>query len=276
MSLNLQTGALALGCVLTLALGQAIPALFTDGMPQAPGEDVVALVLGDMRQELSNTLLDKAEEYYHGGVRDVACEHGLASQEDADEPGHEPGHDHHDHEATVHPPSGGGDPWVWIDGQVHVQEDRHLERGRAVELLPWFWGACRTSPQNVQAFLLGSYALSSMAGKPEEGVRLLEEGIQKNPACAELDFSLGELLFNSLHDAKRAEPFFLSAREKCHPVEGPAGENARILKLRTIFYLGYLAKQRGDPDRVRVCLAEAEALDPKSVCTRDLRALLKK
>lgn len=270
MSPNLQTETLVLGCVLTLALGQAIPALFTDGMPQAPGEDVVALVLGDVRQELSNTLMDKADEYYHGGIRNVVCEHGLASGEEADEQGH----DHHDHEATAHPRSGWADPWAWIDGQVHVQEDRHLEHGRAVELLPWFWAACRTSPQNVQAFLLGSYVLSSMAGKPEEGVRLLEEGIQKNPACAELDFSLGELLFNSLHDAKRAEPFFLSAHEKCHPVAGPAGENARILKLRTLFYLGYLAKQRGDPDRVRACLAEAEALDPSNVNTRDLRSFV--
>jgi hypothetical protein len=80
---------------------------------------------------------------------------------------------------------------------------------------------------------------------------------------------------NKVHDAARAEPWFLSARAKCWPALGPAGDAARVLKVKTLFYLGYLAKQRGDVDRVATYTKEAEELLPENVCTKNLQALLK-
>ncbi len=265
-----RTWLLVAGAGVAVALGRLLPVLFGAGMPQVPGEDVLALVLGDARQQLSVVMMDKVEEYYHGGVRDSVCEEGGLSGEGR---GLE---EEHDHEHEVTPPGGVTDAWGWINRQVHTQVDRHLERERGVELLPWLWAACRASPKNVQAFAQGSYVLSNMAGKPEEGVRLLEEGIRNNPASAELDLSLGELLFNTFHDVKRAEPWFLSAHRKCQPADGPAGEEARLLKVRALFYLGYLAKQRGEWDRLSAYVEEAEALAPGHKSTRDLRDFLTK
>ena len=273
MSRNLQTGVLVFAAVLAVALGRTIPGVFADGMPQVPGENVLALVLGDARQQLSGALLDKVEEYYHGGVRGVDCEHGMSGEGEAHD--HEHGEHAHGEASDAHASSGSADVWSWIDRQVHEQVDRHLEHDQAVELLPWVWAACRASPNNVEAFQTGAFVLSSMIGKPEEGARLLEEGIRKNPSCAELDYSLGELFLNKAHDAARAEPWFLSARSKCWPAAGPAGEAARALKVKTLFYLGYLAKQRGDLDRVDTYAKEAEELAPEHICTRNLRALLK-
>lgn len=274
MGQNLQTGVLIIGAVAAVALGRTIPALFAGGMPQVPGEDVLALVLGDARQELSGAMLDKVEEYYHGGVRGVDCEHGMGGEEEAHD--QEQGGHAHEGEAASPAATGSWDLWSRIDRKVHEQVDRHLERDRAAELLPWAWAACRASPQNVQAFQVGAFVLSSMVKKPEEGVRLLEEGVRKNPGCAELDFSLGEIFLNSLHDAARAEPWFLSARSKCWPAAGPAGDAARVLKVKTLFYLGYLAKQRGELGRVETYATEAEEFAPEHVCTKNLRALLSK
>lgn len=263
--------------LLAVTLGRGVPFLFSDGMPQAPGEDVLHLILGDARQELSAAMLEKAEEYFHGGLRDVDCEYGLESCE---------GHDHeaHDHEAHGHEGHAGEagsaakarDPWAWVNRRIHAQEHRHLEGNQSVELLPWIWAACRAAPQNVQAFQTGSYVLAKMAGRPEEGVRLLEEGVRANPNDAALSFSLGELLLNTLKDAARAEPCFVSAFEKCRPADGPGGDDARLLKVRTLFYLGYLAKRRGDLARVRACLTEAEAVSPGHASVRGLRKLLEK
>ncbi len=268
---NPRTWLLVASVSLAVALGQMIPARFGNGLPQVPGENVLALVLGDARQVLSGALMEKAEEYFHGGLRNVECGRGLGGAEEAHE------HGAHSHEGSA-PPQRAARPfdvWDWVNRQVHEQVDRHLAHDQAIELLPWIWAACRASPQNLEAFQVGAYVLSSMLGKPEEGVRLLEESIKKNPACAELDFSLGELLFNSLHDAKRAEPWFLSARAKCRPADDPAGKEARVLKVRALFYLGYLAKQRGEMDRVRAYAKEAEELYPEHVSTRDLRKMLK-
>lgn len=260
--------------LLAVTLGRGVPLLFSQGSPQVPGKDVLHLVLGDARQELSAAMLEKAEAYFHGGLRDVDCDDGLAS-------GDARGHEAHEHEAHGHEHAGKpgsaarpNDPWAWIDRHVHAQEHRHLAGDQTVELLPWIWAACRAAPQNTQAFQTGSYVLAKMARRPEEGLRLLEEGVRSNPKDAGLSFSLGELWLNTMKDAAQAEPCFVSALEKCRQAEGPAGEEARGLKVRTLFYLGYLAKRRGDLARARACLAEAETVCPGDVSVRDLRKLL--
>lgn len=258
--------------LLAVTLGRGVPLLFSEGMPQAPGEDVLHLILGDARQELSAAMLEKAEEYFHGGLRDVDCDHGLESCEahGSEADGHEA------HAEAARSAAKARDPWAWVDRRIHAQEHRHLAGDQTVELLPWIWAACRASPKNVQAFQTGSYVLAKMARRPEEGVRLLEEGVRANPNDAGLSFSLGELLLNTLKDAARAEPCFVSAFEKCRPAEGPDGDDARLLKVRTLFYLGYLAKRRGDLARVRACLAEAEAVSPGHASVSGLRKLLEK
>ncbi len=260
---------LAAGVFVSVALGHTLVRLGPERLPQMPGENVLALVLGDARQQLSLALLDKVEEYFHGGVRNVVCDHGLGSAEG----GREQGHDSERAKAAAG--VGGFDPWSWLNARIHVQEDRHIEDRHAVELLPWVWAACRASPKNTEAFLTGSYVLARLAGRAEEGASLLRQGIANNPACAELDFSLGELYLGRLRDAARAEPCFLSALEKCAPAEGEAGDEARRLKIRALFYLGYLAKGRGDLERLRAYVREAEATDPEFVSTKDLRALLR-
>ena len=283
-----QTGLLALCVGLAVALGQALPRCFEGRLPQAPGEDVLALVLGDARLEISRTLEDKAEEYFHGGVRHSDCPRRARSEEKAE--GHDGQNaqgahdadgdrDEHDRHGGAHDAEGavGFDPWLWVDRRVHVQEHRELKGDQTVEVLPWLWAASRMSSKNTQAYENGAYVLANVLGKPGEGVLLLEEGIRNNPASPELDFSLGEVLFNRLHDAAHAEPWFASARAKCLPVQSSAAkaEELLLLRLRAVFYLGYIAKQRGDLDRARACLEEAESLEPASAATRDLRTLLK-
>lgn len=261
--------------VLVMALGQGIPLAFPGRMPQAAGEDVLTLVLGDARLAFSDVMMKKADEYFHGGVKEANCGHGLSETQ---EHGHEHGQDHgHQHEA------GGADAdakplgglWAWVDGQVHTQEDRHAEGEDSRELLPWLWMACRASPQNIQAYETSAFVLEDMLKRPAEAVLLLEEGVRNNPDNAEIEFALGKLLLHKLSDAPRAERAFVAALGKCRPAEGAAGDEERFLKGNILFYLGYLAKQRGDMARARAYLAQAEAFDPVHVGTRNLRDLLK-
>ena len=131
---RLQTGLWAAGAGLVVALGQAIPCCLEGRLPQVQGEDVLSLVLGDARLEFSRTLADKAEDYFHGGVKHPACPrqpdaaahthaaHGQAGHDaHADDDDHEDGHDDTGRQAA------GGDLWQWIDGRVHVQAHRELK-----------------------------------------------------------------------------------------------------------------------------------------------------
>lgn len=254
------------GVILSAALNRSVSSLDADCLPQIPSDSVLTLVLGDARLQASQLLFDKVEEYFHGGVRHVACEHGLGNGD------HSAGHHDENENAPIRTAQ---DPWSWLNGQVHAQEHRELKRDSAVEMLPWVWASCRTSPKNVQAFLSGSYILSSMMGRPEEAVRLLEEGIRNNPQCAELESTLGEVFLNRLHDPVRAEPCFLAALQKNAPAEGKAGEDDRALRMQILFYLGYLAKNKGEAERLRAYVREAERVDASHVSTKNLREMLR-
>lgn len=263
-------------CALSVALCRPVLRLRTEERPQVPSDSVLTLVLGDARQQLSEVLYDKVEEYFHGGVRCIVCDHGLVGGEAAN-------NDHdHEHEAEARGPKGkpgqagaAADLWAWLDSQVHVQAHRHLENDSAVELLPWVWASCRASPKNVQAYIGGSYVLSRMVGRSREAASLLEEGIRKNPRCGELDFTLGELMVNHIKDYAAAEASFLSALRKCSAPELAEDDDARTVRLHALFYLGYLAKSKGDAERLRECVRAADAIDPRHISAKNLHALLK-
>jgi len=286
----LQRWLLLAGAGVAVVLGRAIPVCFEGRLPQEPGEDVLSLILGDARLEVSRMLGEKAEEYFHGGIRNLNCtmhsdaigrghgeERGVKASgvNGGGAHGVHPHSDEGEH-ASGHAPA--GDLWQWINASVHEQAHRHLEGLQMVEMLPWFWAACRLSAKNTQAYESSAYVLAYELGKPEEAVRLLKDGIRNDPAKPELDFFLGEIYFNRLRDMGRAEACFVSAREKCLVAQRDTARAEKLLRLRlrAVFYLGYLAKQRGDLDRVRLCLNEAESLAPQHHTVRDLHALLEK
>lgn len=235
-------------------------------MPQVRGGDVLAQVLGETRLAVSQALLAKADEYFHGGVRHSDCEHGLTVSA---QHGHEQGHAGEDHDEL-----GRFDPWRMISRRVHVQEHRHVQGAEARELLPWLWAANRVSSDNLQAFQSSVYVLNRMLGKPQAALELLEQGIARNPGSPELEFELGELRLRAFKDGVKAEAAFRAALEKNAADRAANSDEARLLRLRTLFYLGYLSKLKGDTGELRRCLREAEELAPQHVCTRDLRRLL--
>lgn len=275
----LQIGPAVAAVGAAVALGLAMSARLEGRLPQASGDDVLALVLGDARLEVSRAMEEKADEYFHGGVRVVDC--GGLAEHGHEEGAHDDssaGEDHHDEHAQAPEAAPAGlDPWRWLDSRVHVQVHRHLEGEQAVDLLPWLWGACRMSPKNLNAYLNGAYVLAHMLHKPAEARSLLEEGVRQNPDTPELDFSLAEIALNVQGDAASAERWFASARAKCLPVQASAAraEELLLLRLRSLFYLGFVAKQRGDLGRVQACLEEASSLEPGHRVVEDLRALLK-
>lgn len=238
--------------------GWAIPRLFSpESMPQTKGDDLVALVLGDARNALGDSFVHKADEYFHGGQTFGTCEESHAHAE------HGAHEEHEEREPVRH---AAGIPFFdWLDSHVHAQEHRHLTDRESGEMLPWLWAACKAAPHNTAAFEDAAYVLSRMNRDPD-ALTLLEDGIRNNPADAMLEFSRGELLFHRLHRPADAETAFNAALDKCR------GDD--LLKVRALFYIGYLAKQRGDLTRLRFCADLAASIDPKNASTLGLRKLL--
>jgi len=228
-------------------------------LPQAGGSSMLALISDDTRMVFSSALLQKSDEYFHGGVRVHNC--GL--QEHAHDHDHEHAHDHdHDHSALS---STGGDPFQWINQRIHAQEHRHLSADSSVELLPWVYAATKASAHNVQAYEIGAYILSDMMKKPQVAIEFLQDGIRKNPESVELELSLGRLYFSVEKNMETARIHFQRALEKSLGASGEFDENDKALRLNVCFYLGKIAHSMADVDSVRRFYKIAAAIEPNSV-----------
>lgn len=265
--------ALAGGAV---CLAFLIPRLAGETPVQAGGVDLLSLFFADARTLIGKSFVTKADSYFHGGV-DMECtdahgsdpdEHAAPDQSaDLDEPADEGQHQKRSF-----------DPWVWIDAKIHVQEHRHLIDDELTELVPWLWAACRANPQNIEAYGMGWYVLAKMQKKIELGLAVLDEGVRNNPDNVELEFNRGQSLLTDFKDKAASEAAFMAAREKA--IRKAKGDLSKLPEAegecfsRSLAYLAYFAKERGDFDAIRTYLGESEAAAPDYVSTKQIRKML--
>lgn len=260
-------GCLGLGLCLLVGAGIGLFATPLGDRPQVNNADLFSLLLGDARQLMSDAIVAKAEVYFHGGL-EVECDHR----------GGEADHDDHPHDAHGEAPPAASsfswkNPWRTMTQTIHAQEHIHLSDTGSAELLPLYWAACRVAPKNIEAYENAAYVLSSNLKRPDEGLKLLDEGIRNNPTTYRLDFYKGQIALGALHDFARAAQFFSSAWNKsiASKEESVAQDQPRLC-----FYLGYLALQRGDRAEAQQWLARAQQINAASASTRDLAKLLEK
>ncbi len=254
--------------LLAAGLARRLPVHFAGGLPQAPGADVLHLVLGDARRELGKALLEQADGYFHGGVRHAECRELAADDAHADDAHHE--HEREPRDAVAGFPRA----WTWLNQRIHAQEHTHIGDAEFDELLPWVWAACRAAPDNIQAYLVGDYVLLRHTGGAAAGIRLLREGLAANPGNPELAFALGEREYHQNQAPGEAMFWFEFVRTNLPPERVEQDVDARILALRALHYLGKIAAERQDTPRVQACLREAEAIDRNHQVAGALRRLL--
>lgn len=281
-----------------LLLASAFPVFFFISgraeLPQLGGTSLLTLISDDTRSVVSDVMLKKADEYFHGGVKIENCSHERvaakaailknATAAAAGQGEHEYEHEHDpahcsvpectDESHRLVPFSLHHDPFRWINSQVHTQEHRHLKAARSVELLPWIEAAVRTSPHNIRAYDSGSYILDRMTGKPQLAADLLKKGIENNPETPVLESSLGELFYNIIKDKQQAAVHFDRALEKSVKQKGKLSTDDRFLRLKIYFYIGLIAKDKHDKAKLRSVYEMAYKINPDSVMTKSLAGWL--
>lgn len=256
---------------LVALLARALSARMEAIRPRTGGADVLQIVLGDARHVVSLALLEQVDATFHGGAKPDDCA-GMHAHEGG-VPGGPDGRHGSDGAHPDEAPRERRDPWSRLNRRIHVQEHRHLDEADFVELLPWVWAACRAAPANIQAYQIGAYVLWRHTGQAAPAVRLLEEGLAANPGNAELAFALGEYHLNRLDQPAAGEAWFRQAAA-FNPADRLPDDAARLLRLRTLHYLGFLAHRRGDGEALRSLLAEARALQPGHAAVQALEAFL--
>ncbi|MFA7173033.1 MAG: hypothetical protein WC340_06410 [Kiritimatiellia bacterium] len=238
-------------------------------LPQRSADSILTMISDDTRQVVSQTMMAKVDEYFHGGVKAQDC-----TMCAAEESHHEGAEDEH-HHAPAPQQAAGLNPVSWINSRIHAQEHRHLSDQRSVELLPWVVAASRASPHNIQAYEVGSYILNSMSEKSRIAVDFIKEGIKNNPKSPELEVTLGEICFNALEDQPQAAAAFERALTKSLARTKSLTEEELFLRLKIYFYLGRIAKESHEIAKLREIAQRAMELKAENVMTQSLAAWLK-
>ena len=257
-----------------LLLAVVMQVLLSSGradLPQMEGNSLFALISDDTRKVISCAMMNKVDAYFHGGVKAESCsienetDHILQGDDEhrCDE------HCDHAKESIT-----GFHPVVWINANIHAQEHRHLAEARSVEMLPWVVAASRTSPHNIQSYQIGSYILNRMTEKPQVAIDFLKNGIKNNPDNPELEVSVAEIYYNTLHNMETAAGHFELALIKSLALTREPSTDEMFLRLKIYFYLGLFAKESGDVSKLRDIHNKSLKLNRENTVTQSLATWL--
>ena len=245
--------------------------------PQAlAGGDILSVLLGDAKKDLSGAMVREADSYFHGGVADMHDlqhhhhEHGEECHDEHchdehhhHEHGDDEGHDEDDHDEDEHDEARRPDPWRWINDGVRAPEvHRHLDGERAVELMPWFWVAAKSDPHNVEAWSSAFFVASHMLKDDDLALRIATEGRRLNPASIELAATLGNAWgAEGVRDAAKAEEQFRAAVDIARTREN-LDDNEFVAFFDAVSHLADSARERKDAPALAALLEAARRVDP--------------
>ncbi|MBO7686810.1 MAG: hypothetical protein J6V72_10525 [Kiritimatiellae bacterium] len=249
-------------------------------MPQGlAGGDILTVLLGDAKKDISSAMLHEADSYFHGGV-DMDCHHLHDNDHD-----HECDHDHeHGHEhgregegrAPARPNRGHGfDPWLWINSHIRAPEiDRHLEGDKAVEMMPWFWVAIKADPHNVEAWSAAWYTAADIMKDESLALQIALDGCRENPTSLELACNLGRAYrAETTRNQEQSEAVFHQVLELAHGKK-ELEDSDELPLCSALGYLANSAKRRNDTQELTVLLDEARRFVPNYPITRTIERML--
>lgn len=214
-------------------------------MPQVvKGEGALAVAFGDARETISQAFVHKADSYFHGGI-DMECDH-LAEHGHADhDDDHEDCHDGHDHDEAEH---GSFDPWRWINSHVRAPDvHRHLGGSETIELMPWFWASVKADPHNIEAWTTTWYIANNMMKDKDLALRVIAEGLEKNPGDPELLICRGRTIYDNGRGefAAAREAFSAAVAAASRMLQHVGSSEERIVQTRNFAqaYLDEMAKR---------------------------------
>ena len=277
-------GILLLGLAGMLAILGRLPSAH---LPQGwTGEDILSVLLGDAKKDISDSMVRTADSYFHGGV-DIDCHfeghdyEGHTCPEDGDCPHH--GHGHHEGKSKSETDPGRRvDPWRWINGHIRAPEvDRHLGQEKAKEMLPWFWMAVRSNPHNTEAWTTAWFAAASLMKDPNLARKVAEEAYQANPDALDVLCVLGRTYrLEGIQDEGKAIAAFSKLRRaglrKCGGNPDKLSDVDKASFLQALDYLSVYALEHKDRGSLQALLDEARRTEARHAVVDNILHRLKK
>lgn len=166
-------------------------------------QDPLYELIGSAKEAVGDTFYMKADEYFHGGVREKFEEKRSAAAHDGFVEAEE---QHHYGEKET--------PEDWIERvnqQIGFTKHYHLKGEEIKEMLPLLAGAVDMNPHNLEAVLTTAYWLSSQLGQADEALRVLEEGLKNNPDSWALHKQAADIFYRKKSDPATAKVYYEKA-----------------------------------------------------------------
>lgn len=200
-----------------------------------PATDPLYQLIGSAKEAVGDTMLLKAESYFHGGSE---REFGEENEEERERQGHI----HEAHELEAH------DPADWpalINERVKSHEHYHLRDNEQKEILPFLFLGTQLDPYHVEAQLSTAFWLERQLNKRAEAIEVLMTARRYNPDSWEIAYELGNLYFRA-KQYERAVVFYEEAEKKLGPAVAESMQAAHLQ-----FYLAESWSQIGDAAKAR-------------------------
>ncbi|MCI0540642.1 MAG: hypothetical protein L0Z50_36035 [Verrucomicrobiales bacterium] len=185
--------------------------------------NLLELLLGDGRRLFANHFFVKADVYFHSGYYpsifdDQAAYHtphmALYSEAVDQEKNARQASQRKSLLNFLKPDDEDGSPGQardWIEQLSqnfypvrHTHLDQQGKPGELREILPWLRLAVELDPQQVDAYVVGSFWLRRQLNRPDEAERFLREGLKANSDSSVILFELGRLQREHRHDSALA------------------------------------------------------------------------
>lgn len=194
----------------------------------------VAIMLGELRSNLSDLMFIKTERYLDSGIgyNEHINMKEFASSGEMPQAGAEPGKGEavatiirdraNDFRSFIGDLERKVKPWM--------DPGKHPKHTDGAELLPWYRLMTLSDPHNTRAYRIGAWWLKDKGGAQiQEALKFLNEGIENNPEAFELYYMRGILEIRSLGDEAKALDSYMAAAElalKARPPQGPGKDLA--------------------------------------------------
>jgi tetratricopeptide (TPR) repeat protein len=186
------------------------------GAPQAGGDSLAALLFGGSRRALSGDLFERADLYFHKGVEHAskqAFTNGLMQR--------------------------------WL-ADIAPARHLHAEGADAAEIIPWLRLATHADPQNVEAFLVMSFWLSTQTHRPDLAEQVLLDAQRNNPGDYRILLEKGRLFLRTGRFA-RAEDALDAALTLWPRGVAPEDPQAALDRAELYTYRAFLYEIAGKP-----------------------------
>ncbi|NLF39860.1 tetratricopeptide repeat protein [bacterium] len=144
------------------------------------------------------------------------------------------------------------------------QEVAHVHLKDDTQLLPLFWITAQMDPWNIQNWVVGSYWLVR-AGKTNEAITFLDNGLRHNPEDPDIELELGVRLYYAGSFDRAALHLYGSlfsltntiSRRRAYTYLGRSCERLGCLRFVPLLRAEWIARHPGEPLPPALCVGQA-------------------